>query len=120
MAPVFGVTRAERDCPLRGKVISQVGEGRPSLRTDVAPSGRGQSRKNRAPSRVQTNVEYVECIGIEIIEAGNALDRALVGDELEFLAELAVAIDGRYVDVDNRRRIEVDRRETLVAAIGRN
>ena len=61
----------------------------------VAAVRPGRTRRKRG---VEADVEDVERAGVQIIEAGDALQRALVGDQLEFLAELVVLVDRRNVD----------------------
>ena len=113
MALVVGVAAAERHAPLRREVVGEIAEDRPGLGVDVAARRRGQARQEQRVAGVQADVEHVEGVGVQIIEAGDALQRALVGNELEFLAELVVPVDRRHVDVDERQRVEVDRRVGL-------
>jgi hypothetical protein len=68
----------------------------------------------------EDHVENVIGIGIEIIDARNALQAVALVENLEFVRELLVAVDCRNIDVARGKRVEVDGREALVLAIGQD
>src|SRR3546814_19406154 len=66
--------------------------------------------------QAEQHVERSRRARVEIIEADEAVQAVAFVEELEFLAELLVAIDCGDVDVDRRQRVEVDRGEAGVLA----
>src|SRR5205814_626304 len=75
---VIGVATPERDAPLRSEIVGEVAEYRPRFRLH-GTGGRGcETRKHARERGVQPDVKCVICICAQIIEAANALERALV------------------------------------------
>src|SRR3546814_17722115 len=66
--------------------------------------------------QAEQHVERSRRARVEIIEADEAVQAVAFVEELEFLAELLVAIDCGDVDVDRRQRVEVARGEAGVLA----
>ena len=114
---VVGIAAAERQADLRCHVIRKVAEDGPGLGIDIAGGGGGQAGQP-GQCRVQPDVEHVLGVGIEIISAEHAGERAAIDDQLELLAELAVVVDGRNVDIDRGQRVEIDRGLAAVLTIG--
>src|SRR3546814_2045078 len=66
----------------------------------------------------QPHVEDRLGIGVEIIAAEDAGEGAVVVDELDFLRELLVLVNGGHVEIDGGEGIEVDRRTAFIGAPG--
>ena len=55
-------------------------------------------------------------VGVEIIKTDQSVKRTAIIEQLEFLADLLVAVHRWNVNVVDGQRIEIDRRKTLVLA----
>ncbi|MCY1169320.1 hypothetical protein D9M73_93450 [compost metagenome] len=112
LALVPGIAPAQRQAPLRREIIGEIAEDRAGFGPHVARSigvEVGQRRR-------QEHVEAGRSLGPQIIEADQAVELVALISELEFLAGLFVAINGRHIDIDRRQCVEIDRREGAVLA----
>ena len=114
-ALVPGVATAERQAELIGQVIGEVAEYGVGLGIDI----RLRERREAGEGGEEAHVELRVGIGIEVIGAEQAAQRAaIVPDQLQFLADLVVAVKGRNVEIDCRQRVEIDGRGAFILAVG--
>ena len=123
VAIVARVATADRQAELIGEIIGEIAEHRPGLGPHVArriavEAGQrpAERRRQRGARQAEQHVERRRGLRIEIIEAEEALQLVAFIKQLEFLADLLVAVDRGHVDVDRRQRVEVDRGEAAVLA----
>src|SRR3546814_9738296 len=86
-------------------MLGGVGEDGEGLGIDVTEGEGGDGVR-------QPHVEDRLGIGVEIIAAEDAGEGAVVVDELDFLRELLVLVNGGHVEIDGGEGIEVDRRRS--------
>src|SRR5438046_7967992 len=89
VAFVDGVSAAKSKAEGWRDVVGRFAEHRPSPGVDVSEREGGNAG--------ESNVESVECVGLEIINAAHEMQPVAVIEHLEFLAELVVAVDCRHI-----------------------
>src|SRR3546814_14682356 len=104
-------TRPDTHCPYAALFRSGV---RPHIARRIAVET-GTPIENVA-GQAEQYVERRRGPGVEIIEADEAVQHVAFVQQMEFLAQLPVAIDGRYIGVSRGQRVEIDRGQPGVLA----
>ena len=118
-ALVFGVACSDSDAEAVGQIEGEVAEYRPCLGADIAKGlGVEAWQGQQVAGCAEKDVEDGRGVGIQIVDADNAVEAVARIQDLEFFRELVVGIDGRHVEVGFGQAVKVDRRCALVFAIG--
>ena len=112
LALVPGVAATQRQAQLVGDVIGRIGENGVGFGIDVGFRESGEA----VECGEQAHVELRVGSGIEVVAADQDRERTGIVEQLQFLAELLVAIEGGHVEIDRGQRVEVDGRGAVILA----
>ena len=108
------IAPANREAQLFGEIIGEVGKNRIGFGVDIGFGKGGQTSE----SGKQADIEQCVGLGIEIVEANQAVELVALVKQLEFLADLFVPIQAGNVQIDRRQRVKINRRCRVVLAPG--
>ena len=90
------IATTNRKTELFGKVIGKITKHSVGLGVDVGLSESGEATE----CRKQADIEQGIGLGIEIVKSNQTVELVAFIEQLEFLAQLFVAIDARHVEID--------------------
>ena len=101
------------------EIVGEISADRPGLGVHVAECLGVEARNSDDGARRSENyVEGSQRVGVEIVDADEAVQPVAVVEELELFGELVVLVDCWNVDIDGGQRVEVDRGQAFILAIG--
>jgi len=109
------VTTAERQAELIGQIVGEIAEDGIGFGVDICLCERGQPGESGEDADIEQSVR----LRVEIVESEQAGERAaIVPQQLKFLADLLVEVSAGHIEIDRRKRIEINRRIAVVLAPG--